>query len=424
MKVVMEMERTYLCIDLKTFYASVECVERHLDPFKTDLIVADPERSKGAICLAISPKMKARGIRNRCRIWEIPKDVHPIIAKPRMKKYIAYSASIYAIYLRYIAKEDIHPYSIDEMFLDVTSYLKLYQKNAFELAQMLITEIYRETGITATCGIGTNLYLAKVALDIMAKKNTSHLAFLDEETYQKTLAHHVPLTDFWRINNGIEQRLHKLHIRDMADIRAKEERVLYKEFGVNAGYLIDHAWGREPCTIADIKAYHPQNKSLSNSQILYRDYNTIDARIVLTEMVDNLVLQLVEKHFLTYQVGFYIHYSKEMLPPLKVTIKLKRATDGYATILKRVLEEYDYRIQEKALIRRISVVFAQLVPKQYEQLSFFTSFEETEKESKLEEVMVSLKHRFGKNMILRATSYQEGATQRERNKLIGGHNAE
>ncbi len=424
MKMVMKMERIYLCIDLKTFYASVECVERGLDPFRTDLVVADITRSKGAICLAVSPKIKERGIRNRCRIWEIPKEVHPIIAKPRMKKYMEYATSIYGIYLKYIDKEDIHPYSIDEMFLDVTSYLNLYHKTPIEMGKMLMTEIYKKTGISSACGIGTNLYLAKVALDILAKKEVSHIAYLDEKRYQELLWNHVPLTDFWRISTGTENHLHKLHIRTMYDITQTNEKLLYKEFGINALFLIDHAWGREDCTIADIKKYHPKAKSISNSQILFRDYSTIDARIVLTEMIDDLVLQLVEENKVTNGIGLYIGYSKDTLPPLKMNIKLKEATSSYRTIMKRVLEEYDYHINENALVRRMGVTFFDVESKTYEQLNLFSTLEEEKKDSKLEQVMVSLKHRFGKNAILRAISYQQGATQKERNKLIGGHNAE
>ena len=209
------MNRVYFCIDLKTFYASVECVERGLDPFKTDLVVADIERSKNTICLAISPKMKMRGIKNRCRMWEIPYNIHPIIAKPRMKKYIEYSALIYSIYLKYISPNDIHPYSIDEMFLDVTSYLKLYQKSPIELAHTIMNDIYETTGITATAGIGTNLYLAKVALDIISKKSRTNIGYLDEALYKKQLWHHTPLTDFWRIGTGIEERLKKHHIKEL-----------------------------------------------------------------------------------------------------------------------------------------------------------------------------------------------------------------
>ena len=277
------MQRTYLCIDLKTFYASVECVERHLDPFNTNLVVADPSRGKGAICLAISPKMKMLGIKNRCRIYEIPPTVKYIVALPRMKKYIEYSANIYAIYLKYFAKEDIHVYSIDEAFMDATNYLKMYNMTAVELAQTIIKDIFNTYGITATAGIGTNMYLTKIALDITAKHSSTNIGYLDEEKYKNELWHHKPLTDFWQIGNGIERRLNKMRIFDMYDIAHAEQKKLYKEFGVNAEYLIDHSWGKESCTIADIKAYKPKTNSISNSQILFEDYSFEKARLVLKE---------------------------------------------------------------------------------------------------------------------------------------------
>ena len=280
------MQKYYLCIDLKTFYASVECVERGLNPFNTNLVVADTTRGKGTICLAVSPKMKMLGIKNRCRIYEIPSNIKFIVAMPRMKKYIEYSANIYAIYLKYFAKEDIHVYSIDEAFMDVTNYLKLYKKTPLELAKTIIKDIYNTYGITATAGIGTNLYLAKIALDITAKHSVTNIGYLDEEKYKKELWHHKPLNDFWQIGNGMEKRLNKLKIFDMYDIAHTDQRKLYKEFGINAEYLIDHSWGRETCTIADIKAYKPKTSSISNSQVLFEDYSFEKAKLVLKEMVE------------------------------------------------------------------------------------------------------------------------------------------
>ena len=368
--------------------------------------------------------MKARGIRNRCRVWEIPKYVHPIIAKPRMKKYIEYSAKIYSIYLKYVAKEDIHPYSIDEMFLDVTNYLKLYKKNPIELAKTIIDDVYKTTGITATAGIGTNLYLTKIALDITAKHSKTNIGYLDEEKYKKELWHHTPITDFWRINVGTENRLHKLHLKDMYDVAHCDPKILYKEFGKNAKFLIDHAWGIEPCTIADIKSYKPKHNSFSNSQILFKDYNFEQTRIVLSEMIDNMVLRLVEKKLYTSYIGIYIGYSKNVIKPLKFSFKLEEATSSYKFILNKVLEEYDYRINEQFLIRRIGITFGNVSEKRYEQINLFTSFEAAKEENKLEETVIKIKNKFGKNSILRATSYLSDATGRERNKLIGGHNAE
>ena len=278
--------KTYLCIDLKTFFASVECVERGLDPFKTDLVVADPDRNKGTICLAISPKMKERGIHNRCRLFEVPEDIKCIIAKPRMNLYIKYSCKIYSIYLKYVSKEDIFVYSIDECFLDITSYLKLYKKTPIELAKTIIKDVYESTGITATAGIGTNLYLTKIALDITAKHVDSHIGYLDEKLYKETLWDHTPLTDFWQIGRGISEHLNKLGLHTMRDISNCNEDILYKEFGINAELLIDHANGKEDVTIKEIKQYKPKNNSLSNSQILFKDYNYADAILVLKEMVE------------------------------------------------------------------------------------------------------------------------------------------
>ncbi len=414
----------YLCIDLKTFYASVECVERNLDPYQTDLVVADVSRGKGAICLAISPKMKARGIKNRCRLFEVPKNVHPIIAKPRMRLYIKYSAWIYSIYLKYISKDDIYPYSIDEMFFDITSYLQLYNMDAFSLAKMIIKDVYDITGITASAGIGTNLYLTKIALDILAKKNPNHIGYLNEEIYIKTLWHHQPLSDFWRINKRTEKRLNQLNIYDMDSLAHFNPNHLYREFGINARFLIDHSWGIEPCTIADIKAYQPQSRSLSNHQILFKDYSYQQARIVLTEMVDNLILQLVAKKMYTRILGFSIGYSKDVIPPLQVSFKLEQATDSYHDILKRILDEYDKRINIYFPIRRLGVHFGALTSYQYHQLTLFTPSLFYEDEYALANTILAIKDKYGASSILRAISYQDDATQRERNKLIGGHNAE
>ena len=279
-------DRIFLCIDLKTFYASVECVERNLDPFNTNLVVADPSRGKGTICLAISPKLKAAGIKNRCRIYEIPEEIKYIVAKPRMKKYIEYSANIYAVYLKYIAKEDIHVYSIDECFLDITKYLKLYQLSAEGLAKKIVDDVLSTTGITATVGIGTNLYLAKVALDITAKHTKNNMGYLNEQLYQETLWYHQPLTDFWQIGKGISKRLNRLRIFNMYDLAHASESELYQEFGINAQYLIDHAWGKEPTLISDIKAYKPRSNSISSGQVLFEDYNYDDGLLVVKEMVE------------------------------------------------------------------------------------------------------------------------------------------
>lgn len=268
----MNKTRTYLCIDLKSFYASVECAERGLDPLTTNLVVADPERTDKTICLAISPSMKALGIPNRCRVFQIPKGIDYIMATPRMQLYIDYSAEIYAIYLKYIAKEDIYVYSIDEAFMDVTDYLAMYQMTARELGTTIMNDVLWSLGITAACGIGTNLYLAKVALDIAAKHTEDHVGILDEESFCKQMWNHRPLTDFWRIGSGTARTLEKYGILTMKDIAEADENLLYRLFGIDAELLIDHAWGREPTTIADIKAYKPKNSSLTSGQVLSCDY--------------------------------------------------------------------------------------------------------------------------------------------------------
>ena len=288
------MEKAYLCIDLKSFYASVECVLRGLDPLKTNLVVADPSRGNGAICLAITPPMKALGIHNRCRIFEIPKNVKYITALPQMKKYMEISADIYGIYLKYVSKDDIHVYSIDECFLDVTRYLDLYQMDAITLAKKIIADVYNSTHITATAGIGTNLFLAKVALDITAKHAKDNIGYLNEEIFKATIWHHQPITDIWNISRGIASRLAKYGVYDLYGVTQMDEDILYKEFGVNAEFLIDHAWGIETCTIEEIHNYKSKNNSLSTSQILFEDYKYEEALLVLKEMVDNLVLEIVD----------------------------------------------------------------------------------------------------------------------------------
>jgi len=416
MKVVMDM-RTYLVIDLKSFYASVECVERKLDPFKVDLVVADIKRNKGAICLAISPSMKEKGIKNRCRIYEIPKNVKPIIAKPRMKKYIEYSALIYGIYLDYVSKEDIHVYSIDEAFLDVTSYLKMYNMDSITLAKTIISDIKKRTGITATCGIGTNMYLAKIALDILAKHNKDYIGYLDEKLYKELLWNHTPLTDFWQIGRGIQNRLYKHHIKTMREIANCNPKILYKEFGIEAEYLIDHSNGIEPMTIKEIKAYKPKSTSISNSQILFRNYNEKEARIIITEMIDNLVLELVKRNLYVNNVSIYISLSNSDHITFSVNVN---SSNSYNTILNKVLNEYDYLV-ESNIIRKIGISFNDLNNKKYEQLDLFNNIDNND--YTLEKTMYNIKSKYGKNSILRCISLDENATMMIRNNYIGGHNA-
>lgn len=414
-----------MCIDLKSFYASVEAVDRGLDPFHANLVVADPSRGRGAICLAITPAMKAMGIKNRCRIYEIPSHVEYITALPRMKKYMEVSADIYGVYLRYIAPEDIHPYSIDEVFIDATPYLKLYGLAPKTLAQKLMAAVMEETGICATAGIGTNLFLAKIALDITAKHVDDHIGVLDEERFKHTLWRHQPLTDFWNIGPGITRRLARYGIYDLYGVAHTDEKVLYKEFGKNAEYLIDHAHGREPCTMADIHNYQPSSTSISNSQVLFEDYNYEDAFLVLKEMVDMLSLELTEKQMLAKGIALHVGYSKDTEPPSGGSHKLDEPTSNYSILAAQFDAIYRRTTRQDTPIRRIGVAFTDLVSEDMaeQQLSLFTPPVVDKKEKQLQSTMVELKKKFGKNAILRGMSLQERATARKRNQLIGGHNS-
>ena len=414
----------YLCIDLKTFYASCECVMRNLDPFETNLVVADPSRGKGAICLAISPKLKAMGIKNRCRLFEIPDGVEYITAMPQMKKYMEFSSKIYSIYLRYIAKEDIYPYSIDEMFLDVTTYLSLYKTTPEKLAKALMNKIRTELGLPSACGIGSNLFLAKVALDITAKHTKDNIGFLDEEKFKKELWNHYPLTDFWQIAGGITGRLNNMGIYTMKDIAEADEERLYKEFGINAEILIDHANGIEPVTIKDILSYKRKSQSISQSQILFTDYEFDKARLILKEMVEVLSLQLVEKQLVSSNISLTIRYSKDVVKPTGGSMKLTICTNVFSKLLPYFLQLFDKTTDRSALIRGIGVSFNNVVMEDKEYFDLFTDPEEIEKERKLQQTINSLKTKFGKNSVIKAMNLDEGATTIKRNKLIGGHNAE
>lgn len=414
----------YMCIDLKTFYASVECVERGLDPFETNLVVADPARGKGAICLAISPQLKKQGVRNRCRVFEIPSHIDFITALPRMSLYMQYSADIYAIYLKYIAKEDIHVYSIDEAFLDITHYLQLYQMDAKQLASMILNDIYENTGITATVGIGTNLYLAKIALDISAKHVENNMGFLNEELYRKTLWHHQPLTDFWQVGRGIVKQLAKYGIKDMYDIAHFDEKILYREFGINAEYLIDHALGLEPTTITDIKQYESKEHSISNHQILFEEYEYQDARLVLKEMVELTTQQLVEQHLVSDHIGLYIGYAKDTISSTGGSKKLSIKTNSYQLLVKEFLDLYQKTTDQFYPIKRIGVTFGNVVDEMYEVYDLFTDVQALEKERQLQKTLIDIKHKYGKNAILKGMNVLDKATTRKRNLLIGGHNAQ
>ena len=417
-------KKMYLCIDLKCFFASVECVERFLDPFTTDLVVADPSRGNGAICLAISPSLKAKGVKNRCRIFEIPKNIKYITALPRMKKYIEYSSDIYSIYLKYVSDEDIMVYSIDECFLDITSYIKLYKKTPKELAKMIIDDVYEQTGICATVGIGTNLFLAKVALDITAKHSKDFMGYLDEDEFKKQIWHHRPITDIWNVGHGIATRLAKYGCFDLYDVAHMDETILYKEFGVNAEFLIDHSKGIEPCTIKEIKSYKRKNSSVSNGQILFEDYVYDDAFLVLKEMVELNVLELVSKHLVCNSISLFVGYSKDIIKPVGVSMKLDEYTNSQKKLNEYFIRLFTKSVNKNYMIRRINIGFNNVVDESYATYNLFTDIEAEEKERKMQEAIIQIKNKFGKNSILKAMNLKEKATTTKRNKLIGGHNGE
>lgn len=421
---VIVLKRVYLCIDLKTFFASVECVERNLDPFKVNLAVADKERGKGALCLAISPKLKALGIKNRCRLFEIPSYLDLIIAKPRMKLYMEYAANIYEIYLKYVCDDDIHVYSIDEVFLDISTYFKLYRKTPLQMARMIIDDIFETTGITATAGIGSNLYLSKVALDISAKHNPSNIGILNEPLYKQTLWHHQPITDFWHVGRGIAKRLAKYQIFDMAGVAFCDEKILYQEFGVNAKYLIDHAWGKEPTTIAQIKKYQPENNSISHSQVLFEDYSYEDALLAMKEMVELKVLDLVEQHLVTRHIALYVGYSNKKIKATGGSLKIGVCTNSYRILLSEFITLYKRTTHLNCPIRRLGISFGGVIDEKYEAYDLFTDYQEIEKERKLQEALINIKGRYGKNAVFKGMDLLEKATTLKRNKLIGGHNGE
>lgn len=507
-----EKQRTYIAIDLKSFYASVECVERKMDPLATNLVVADAARTEKTICLAVSPSLKAYGIPGRARLFEVVQRVrevnterrsraperqfsgascyapelreHPelelsyITATPRMALYLEYSTRIYSVYLKYVAPEDMHVYSIDEVFMDVTDYLLAYGMTARELAAKMIGEVLAETGITAAAGIGTNLYLCKVAMDIGAKhvrpdKNGVRIAELDETSYRRQMWSHRPLTDFWRVGQGYRKKLEEAGLFTMGDIARcslggdrdyHNPELLYELFGVNAELLIDHAWGWEPVTMEQIKAYKPETNSISSGQVLQCPYDFQKGRLVVREMTDLLALDLVEKKLVTDQLTLTVGYDIENLSDPKIrsrykgeittdrygrrvpkhangTANLKRLTSSEELIAGAVMELYDRIVDPVLLVRRITVTANRLVEEteagkaeSYEQMDLFTDYGSLEKEReeqeaklarerKLQEAMLDIKGKYGKNAVLKGMSLQEGATAVERNRQIGGHKA-
>ena len=495
----MEKERVYIAIDLKSFYASVECVEKGFDPLNTNLVVADSSRTSKTICLAVSPALKSYGIGGRPRLFEVEQAVKKlnearrkkswnstlsgksclkdkldadnslaidyVVAVPRMALYIEYSTRIYDIYLKYVSKDDIHIYSIDEVFIDATDYLNTYKMSAREFALKMIEDVMVNTGVTATAGIGPNLYLAKVAMDIVAKhlpadKDGVRIAEIDERKYRELLWTHEPLTDFWRVGPGYMRRLEKYGIHTMGDIARfslKSDGILYDEFGINAELLIDHAWGYESCTMKDIKKYKPVNNSLGSGQVLMEPYTFEKAKVVLKEMIDNLCLDLVEKGLVTDNVGLYIGYDnsndlrgykgevkkdwygRKVAKPAGGSMSLRNFTSSISIIKEALLYIYDETVNKNLKIRRINISFGRVVPKskvenkiKVEQFDLFTDpeviirYDEQErkvekKEEDLAKAIISIKQRFGKNSILKGTNFEEGATGKERNNQIGGH---
>lgn len=418
----MNGNKIYLCIDLKSFYASVECVERGWDPLTARLVVADPERSEKTICLAVSPALKQMGVPNRCRVFQIPKEIPYKMAPPRMQLYIDYAAEIYGVYLKYIAKEDIQVYSIDEAFLDVTDYLHLYQMTAVELGRKIMQDILDTTKIPAACGVGTNLYLAKVALDILAKHETDRIAYLDEARYREKLWKHKPLTDFWRVGRGTVERLSNMGICTMEEIAHARESLLYKSFGIDAELLIDHAWGREPVTIADIKAYRPKNTSFSSGQVLPRDYSYEEGILVVKEMADLLCLDLVDQCLVTSHISLVIGYSNQKcFEPARGSTTLRSATSSNRRLLSYVEQLYRRIVRPGAYIRRITLTYTGVMTEDYQQFDLFSNPEETEKDVKAQRAAISIKQRYGRNAILKGMNLEESATTIERNGQIGGH---
>ena len=415
-------DKMYCCIDLKSFYASVECVERGLNPMTTNLVVADPTRGNGSVCLAVTPAMKKLGVKNRCRVFEIPRNIEYITAMPQMRKYMQVSADIYSVYLRYVSPEDIHVYSIDECFIDITDYLKLYKKTALEFTIMLMDAVFYETGIPASAGIGPNLFLCKVALDVTAKHSPNFIGVLDEESFKEKIWTHRPITDIWNIGRGIAKRLEHYGIYDLKGVAECPEDLLYREFGVNAEFLIDHAHGIEPCTIKEIHEYKSKSSSISNGQVLFEDYSFDDAFTIVKEMVDLQVDELIEKHLVIDSISLHIGYSKDTNRSTGGTRKIGEFTNSFKKIMGYFESLYKETTNPIAPIRRITIGLNNLQDDYMASISLFDDVEAQEKEKKLREAVVDIKKKYGKNIILKGISYTEKATARSRNKMVGGHN--
>ena len=416
----------YMCLDLKSFYASVECADLGVDPFTTPLVVADASRGLGAITLAISPALKALGVKNRCRLFEIPSTIEYIAVKPRMRRYMEVSASIYGVLLEYVAPEDIHVYSIDEYFIDVTPYSRLYKKSYYDLALLFKDKVLDRTHIHATVGLGSNLFLAKVALDVLAKHTPQGIGVLNEELFKEKIWYHQPITDIWQIGKGIAHRLHKYGVVDLHGITTVPEDRWYKEFGVNAELLIDHSWGRETCTMKEIHAYRPAKHSLSRGQILLRNYSYEECFVPLREMVESLLLELIAEEALTKHISLGVRYADSTVKGTGGSRRLSKYTCSLEVLSQAVLELYKETVHHHQEIRQLSVGFDDLVNRAavpWEEDLFSDDSKEEEKSYQVERTVLEIKERFGGNSILRASSLQEEGTMQFRNTLVGGHNA-
>ena len=416
----------YMCLDLKSFYASVECADLGVNPFTTPLVVADASRGLGAITLAISPALKALGVKNRCRLFEIPSTIEYIAVKPRMRRYMEVSASIYGVLLEYVAPEDIHVYSIDEYFIDVTPYSRLYKKSYYDLALLFKDKVLERTHIHATVGLGSNLFLAKVALDVLAKHAPQGIGVLNEELFKEKIWYHQPITDIWQIGKGIARRLHKYGVVDLHGITTVPEDRWYKEFGVNAELLIDHAWGRETCTMKEIHAYRPAKHSLSRGQILLRNYSYEECFVPLREMVESLLLELIAEEALTKHISLGVRYADRTVKGTGGSRRLSKYTCSLEILSQAVLELYKETVHRYQEIRQLSVGFDDLVNRAavpWEEDLFSDDSKEEEKSYQVERTVLEIKERFGGNSILRASSLQEEGTMQFRNTLVGGHNA-
>lgn len=425
-------EKKYLCIDLKSFFSSVECVERGLDPMTTDLVVADPDRGGGTICLAVSPSLRAKGVRNRCRVFEIPPGLNYIMATPHMKKYIEYAAEIYGVYLDYIAAEDMHVYSIDEVFIDVTPYLKLYNKSAREMALFLMEEVRKRIGVRATAGVGTNLYLAKIALDIIAKNATDFIGELDEEKFKSELWDYRPLSDFWRIGPATQRKLHSIGVETMRGIAMTDETLLYKMFGIDAELMIDHAYGIEPTTIADIHNYHTHSHSLSSGQVLFHDYNYDEGLVIIKEMAENLAMMLSEQGLAASKYTLALGYSsKHQMPLVRASFNLPVPSNITKELVNGFVNVYEGLMDSRLTIRRVFVNANNVTSdsngtqinfiQDYPELASDASVSTVSQEQSLQRTISEIKRKMGKNAIFKGVNLSEAGTMLERNKQIGGH---